>query len=222
MPSSRRCSPLTPYDRKEWVGHLASSGLEGRYPHLLQGLTEVFERTYTPPNHPSLRSLIDVYNKSVKSEFMAGHYIDPSLGANWNRPWALFSPPLCPLFQKCQTQAFSVWFIIFLTCTTPPLMRCPSTHTSIMMISPAHGAPSPQSHYSFPTLLLVPKHPYATWQRHTEQFLLTLPNGPGWSSNYKQTSSLQLTPAITLASPWWVEYMACWLMQEQTFSKCRG
>ena len=80
----RRCSPLTPYDRKEWAGQLVSSGLEGRYPHLLQGLAEGFdlgipciERTYTPPNHPSLRSLFDVYSKSIESEFTAGRYIGP-------------------------------------------------------------------------------------------------------------------------------------------------
>ena len=80
----RKRSPLTPYDRKEWVVQLASSGLGGRYPYLLQGLAEGFDlriprikKTYTPPNYPSLRSLIDVYSKSIESEFTAGHYIGP-------------------------------------------------------------------------------------------------------------------------------------------------
>ena len=112
--------------------------------------------------------------------------------------------------------------IIFLTRTTPPPMRRPSTHTSIPMISPAHGAPSPQSHYSFPAFPPVPKCPYMTWQKHTEQFLLTLPNGPGWSYDYKPTISLQLTSAITLAFPQRAEHMACWLMQGWTFSGRKG
>ena len=80
----RRRSPLTPYDRTEWAGHLASAGLEGRYPHLLRGLTEGFglgipriEKTYTPPNHPSVRSLVDVYSKSIENEFTTGRYIGP-------------------------------------------------------------------------------------------------------------------------------------------------
>ena len=77
-------NPLTPYDRRVWAEQLARLGLEGRYPHLIQGLTEGFDvgvpqiqRTYAPPNHASVKSLADVYSKIIDSEFTAGRYIGP-------------------------------------------------------------------------------------------------------------------------------------------------
>ena len=50
----------------------------------MQGLAEGFDlgiplvrRTYTPPNHPSIRTLNDVYNSIIDNEFAAGRYIGP-------------------------------------------------------------------------------------------------------------------------------------------------
>ena len=80
----RRCNPLTPYNKKAWAEQLSRLDLDGRYPHLVQGLTEGFdvgvpriEKTYIPSNHASIFSHKDVYSKIVDSEFMAGRYIGP-------------------------------------------------------------------------------------------------------------------------------------------------
>ena len=75
-------NPLTPSDRRVLPEQLARLGLEGKYPHLIQGLTEGFnvgipqiQRTYAPPNHASVKSLADVYSKIIDSKFTAGCYI---------------------------------------------------------------------------------------------------------------------------------------------------
>ena len=80
----RRRDPLTPYDKRAWAEQLSSLGLEGRYPSLIQGLSGGFDvgvpqiqKTYAPPNHPSIKSLTDVYSSIINSEFMAGRYIGP-------------------------------------------------------------------------------------------------------------------------------------------------
>ena len=80
----RRCDPLTPYDKRAWAEQLSSLGLEGRYPSLIQGLSGGFDvgvpqiqKTYAPPNHPSIKSLADIYSSIIDSEFMAGRYIGP-------------------------------------------------------------------------------------------------------------------------------------------------
>ena len=80
----RRCDPLTPYNKKAWAEQLSRLDLDGRYPHLVQGLTEGFdvgvpriEKTYIPSNHASIFSHKDVYSKIVDSEFTAGCYIGP-------------------------------------------------------------------------------------------------------------------------------------------------
>ena len=82
-------NPLTSYDRRAWAEQLARLGLEGKYPHLIQGLTEGFnvgvpqiQRTYAPPNHTSVKSPEDVYSKIIDSEFTAGRYISPF---SWNQ-----------------------------------------------------------------------------------------------------------------------------------------
>ena len=80
----RRRNPLTPYNKEAWAEQLAVLGLEGRYPRLMQGLTEGFDLgiphiggTYIPPNHPSIIPLANVYKQIVDSEFTAGRYIGP-------------------------------------------------------------------------------------------------------------------------------------------------
>ena len=90
----RKLNPLTPYRKEVWVEQLAKLGLEGRYPHLMQGLTEGFNlgilqirNTYIPPNHSSLIPLTNVYNQIVDSEFTAGRYISPFTQAQLE--WAL-------------------------------------------------------------------------------------------------------------------------------------
>ena len=80
----RRCEPLTPYKPLAWAEGLSCHALQGRYPLLVQGLMEGFDlgipqvrRTYTPPNHSSIRELHDVYSSITNSEFSAGRYIGP-------------------------------------------------------------------------------------------------------------------------------------------------
>ena len=76
--------PLTPYANGAWAELLLECGLEGRYPLLVQSLAGGFDvgipriaRTYIPPNHASVRSLPDVYNSVIDSEFKSGQYIGP-------------------------------------------------------------------------------------------------------------------------------------------------
>ena len=80
----RRSSPLTPYHSSAWAKELLRQGLQGRYPLLLQGFAHGFDLgiptisyTHTPPNHPSIRVLCDVYNNIVDNEFATGRYIGP-------------------------------------------------------------------------------------------------------------------------------------------------
>ena len=56
----------------------------GNTPHLIPGLAEGFDLgippilcTYTPPNHPSIRPLLNVYNDIVNNELLAGRYVGP-------------------------------------------------------------------------------------------------------------------------------------------------
>ena len=80
----RRHEPLTPYNREAWAEELSRLGLQGKYPLLMQGLMHGFDlgipqvqHTYTPPNHPSVNLLSDVYKNIVDNEFAAGCYIGP-------------------------------------------------------------------------------------------------------------------------------------------------
>ena len=80
----RGFNPLTPYAREAWADLLSACGLGERYPSLVQSLAEGFDVgipririTYSPPNHPSVHLLPDVYNSIVDSEFKAGRYIGP-------------------------------------------------------------------------------------------------------------------------------------------------
>ena len=78
--------PLTPYDRKAWEEQLSNLGLLERYPCLISGLTEGFDLgvppihcTYTPPNHPSISPLHNVFKNIIDNEFTAGQYVGPFL-----------------------------------------------------------------------------------------------------------------------------------------------
>ena len=80
----RKRKPLTPYYGEAWAEQLSRLGLQGKYPCLVQGLAEGFDlgiprihRTYTPPNHPSVASLLNVYSSIIEKEFYAGRYIGP-------------------------------------------------------------------------------------------------------------------------------------------------
>jgi hypothetical protein len=80
----RRLKPLSPYNRLAWTKELACHDLQRKYPLLVQGLANGFDlripqvwRTCTPPNHPSIRMLPDVYGSIMEHEFAAGRYIDP-------------------------------------------------------------------------------------------------------------------------------------------------
>ena len=85
MPSSgRKRKPLTPYYGEAWAEQLSRLGLQEKYPCLVQGLAEGFDlgipcihRTYTPPNHPSVASLLNVYSSIIEKEFYTGCYIGP-------------------------------------------------------------------------------------------------------------------------------------------------
>jgi hypothetical protein len=80
----RRSEPLTPYRMGAWAEQLSALSLGERYPLLGQGLTDGFDLgiphihcTSTPLNHPSVRTLLDVYNSIVNSKFTASCYICP-------------------------------------------------------------------------------------------------------------------------------------------------
>ena len=80
----RRLEPLTPYRKHVWAQELARLALAAKYPLLVPGLTKGFSLsiphiryTYTPPNHASVKSLLNVYNGIISNEFAAGRYIGP-------------------------------------------------------------------------------------------------------------------------------------------------
>ena len=80
----RKHEPLTPYRRHAWAQELTRLALAGKYPLLLSGLSNGFSlsvprisRTYTPPNHASVNSLLNVYNDIILNEFSSGRYIGP-------------------------------------------------------------------------------------------------------------------------------------------------
>ena len=80
----RRLEPLTPYKTRAWAQELARLALADKYPLLVPGLANGFTlsvphvfRTYTPPNHVSVRSLPNVYSSIIANEFATGRYIGP-------------------------------------------------------------------------------------------------------------------------------------------------
>jgi hypothetical protein len=81
---SRRREALSPYHPQAWALELPAHGLQDRYPSLVDGLANGFDlgvphihSTFTPPNHQSTNSLVDVYNSIVDNEFAARRYIGP-------------------------------------------------------------------------------------------------------------------------------------------------
>jgi hypothetical protein len=80
----KRREATTPYRHHAWQVELSRLGLLPKYPSIIKGLRFGFDlgippilSTYTPPNHPSILQLSDVYNAIAKNEFAAGRYIGP-------------------------------------------------------------------------------------------------------------------------------------------------
>ena len=80
----RRLEALSPYDRGAWARELQRYGLQGRYPSLVQGLTEGFNlgiprilHMHIPPNNISISILPHVYTEIIENEFRAGRYVGP-------------------------------------------------------------------------------------------------------------------------------------------------
>lgn len=80
----RRCEPISPYRHHTWSNELSCLDLLPRYPTLVRDLQCGFDlgippirSTYTPPNHPSLVHLPNVYKSIIDNEFAAGCYIGP-------------------------------------------------------------------------------------------------------------------------------------------------
>ena len=80
----RRLKPVSPYKHSAWSAELSRLGLLDKYPSIVDGLQFGFglgiphiSNTYTPPNHPSIVNLPDVYNSIVDNEFETGRYIGP-------------------------------------------------------------------------------------------------------------------------------------------------
>jgi hypothetical protein len=80
----RQLDPLTPYMVRAWAKQLSDLSLQDKYPRLVQGFLHGFDlgiphirSTYTPLNHPSIKSLFNVYTSIINSEFTAGRYIGP-------------------------------------------------------------------------------------------------------------------------------------------------
>ncbi len=82
--SLRRNLPLTPLDPYNWHSSLSSAGLLSRYPFIVNGIRFGFNigiprihKTFTPPNSPSIDLHRSEFQRMVKKEFDAGHYIGP-------------------------------------------------------------------------------------------------------------------------------------------------
>ena len=209
---------------------LARLGLEGKYPHLIQGLTEGFDvgvpqiqRTYAPPNHASIKSLAGVYSKIIDSEFTAGRYIGLFSRNQLERALGPFqSSPLYLVPKTTSPGTYRAVHNFSHPHTSPLQMPHPSTPTSTATISCAPGAPSQRLPYSSPASPQAPRPPSTMSQRHTGRFLSGPTNGPGSSSGCRQMTSLWSMSATILASHWLGEYMGRWQMPEPTSSEGMG
>ena len=107
----RRLEALSPYDREAWVRELERYSLQGRYPSLVQGLTEGFNlgiprilHTHVPPNNLSISILPHVYTKIIKNEFAAGRYV-----VSRTKVLVRDGPIQRHLLQGKQAQDVSLW-----------------------------------------------------------------------------------------------------------------
>jgi hypothetical protein len=80
----KRRKATSPYARSAWGAELARLGLIPRYPSVVKGLEQGFNlgippirSTFTPPNHPSIIHMPNVYTSTVDNEFAAGRYVGP-------------------------------------------------------------------------------------------------------------------------------------------------
>lgn len=162
----RRNAALTPYIPDHWHSELLAAGLLARYPTIPRSLIYGFEagipyisQTFTPPNHPSLLTHIDVFTKMVNLEFEKGRYFGPlsreqveaELGPFQTSPISIIPKPGQPdkfriiqnLLHPRQPPIASVNSAI--CCIPDNLQSRRSTPQLTRRPSPAHGGPSEQS-----------------------------------------------------------------------------
>lgn len=80
----RESEALTPYKAQCWHNLLTQYDLLGKYPHIPHGIRYGFDagikpinRTYAPPNSPSLFQFPEAYKAIIEREFQSGRYIGP-------------------------------------------------------------------------------------------------------------------------------------------------
>ena len=212
------------YIHGAWAKELTRLHLSTKYPSIVDGFKSGFHlgipvicNTFTPPNHPSILHLPDVYNATIHHEFAVGQYVGPLCVLNWRLNWAHSRPPPFPLspkhpspenFGPCTTSPFP---------TTHPPRQLPSTRTSIARISHAPGEPSTPWRYSSRAYPLVRKLWYATWQKCTGQSQPIRPNGRASSYASRRMINSPSMCATTLAYHRPEEYMGWLLMLALTF-----
>jgi hypothetical protein len=142
-----------------------------------------------------------------------------SHAVSWRWFWAPSRPPHCPSSLKYQNRASTGQCIISPTLTTcsPTWLR--STHTSTVITSRVHGAPSPPSPCLYPAFPQAPRPQSTMLPRPTGPSRSSQPNGPVWWSACRLMISLQSTCATTLASLQLGVYMGWWQMPELTYSE---
>ena len=212
----RRCDPLTPYNKKAWAEQLSRLDLDGRYPHLVQGLMEGFnvgvpwiEKTYIPSNHTSIFSHKDVYSKIVDSEFMAGHYISPF--THNQLEWVLGPFQTSPLSLVPKTSNPGMYWVVH----NFSHLHVPSSDaTSINSHINCNDFPCTWGTFSTVTLLITrlpqaPGPPSAMSLRHTGWSQSDQTNGPASSSACRPMTSSRPTYVTILALLQLVECMAC-------------
>ena len=205
----------TPYPLQQWSMGGAAFKLRfvGEIPFPCTGLHGGFwpQNTSNSGHLCTTQSSFLMYIVTLSiTSFHPASILAHSCTANWNGSLVHFSPPHCPWFPKCWSQASTMLFMISPTHTTIPLASCPSILTLIVTTSPAPGGRLQLLPSSLPDYHQDHKLQYAMRQKHTEQSLPCQPNGWGLLSISKPRISSWSIHVTTLVSPQQEEYMG-WL-----------
>ena len=80
----KRLEATSPYIHGTWATEFTRLALWSKYPSVVEGFKAGFHlgipavhKTFTPPNHPSILHLPDIYNSTIHREFAAGRYVGP-------------------------------------------------------------------------------------------------------------------------------------------------
>jgi hypothetical protein len=211
LPSSResiRPSPRTTKRLGLWSSHVTAYGTDTRPSfralqmastlESLRSTTCILRPTTITPSAYSPTHITPSFKTSLLWADTSAHSPAPS----WRPIWARSRRLLSPLSPKHRSWANSGRCMTFRTPTTPCPTWLPSTRISTVMVSHAHGEPSPPSPCSSRAFPQVLRPLSAMSQRPTGPSPLPHPNGPASSSACKNMTSLQSLPATTLGSHW--------------------